>query len=210
MAIPASSAARMIASPSIMSVLPASTESSVGACGLHRLDRRDADDRDVEAHVLVRLRDLHDAGAGVPQAVRRATMTASVPSIASTATTARRFHRNRLPDIEAGQRRRRSGSRPRNPLARRRSALDASARLARARAARGTPSSPSARCRARASTSATPEMSASVFSRLQPHQHPEQRQVGHDVGEELRVLHLPGHHGPRDTCGLNRLTHVPS
>ena len=29
---------------------------------------------------------------------------------------------------------------------------------------------------------------------LEPHQHAEERQVGHDVGEELRVLHLPRHH----------------
>ena len=77
------------ASPSIISVLPASTDSADRAGRAHRLDRRDADDRHVEAHVLLRLRHLDDARRRGRRDARRGAITSSVPSIASTATTAR-------------------------------------------------------------------------------------------------------------------------
>ena len=54
----------------------------------HRLDRGEADDRHVEAHVLLRLGHLDDAHARARRGARRGAMTSSVPSIASTATTA--------------------------------------------------------------------------------------------------------------------------
>ena len=50
--------------PSTISVFPASIDIAVAPGRLHRLDRRDADDRDVEPHVLFRLRDLDDPRAG--------------------------------------------------------------------------------------------------------------------------------------------------
>ena len=70
MVIPDSSAAAMIASPSTIRVFPASTDSTVGAGRRHRLDRRDADHRHIEPHVLLRLGDLDDTDAGPGQLSR--------------------------------------------------------------------------------------------------------------------------------------------
>ena len=59
-------------SPSMISVVPASTDSAVAPAGPHRLDRRDADDRHVEPHVLIRLRHLDDARRPARRFRRRA------------------------------------------------------------------------------------------------------------------------------------------
>ena len=61
--IPAASAARTNASPSRTSVLPASIESPSTPAACIAGNRRDANDRHVETHVLRRLRHLHHARA---------------------------------------------------------------------------------------------------------------------------------------------------
>ena len=58
--------------PSSISVLPASSDSAVAPAARIACDRRHADDRHVEAHVLLRLGHLDDDGAGAGQAARRA------------------------------------------------------------------------------------------------------------------------------------------
>ena len=88
MVMPASSAAANTASPSSISVLPASIDSALAPADAHRLDRRQADDRHVEPHVLLRLRDLDDRARPGPARWPARPITSSVPSIASTATTA--------------------------------------------------------------------------------------------------------------------------
>ena len=101
MQMPASSAALMIASPSIISVFPASTDRTRRAGGLHRLDRRDADHRHVEPHVLVRLRDLDDADAGAGElAGARDHRVGAFHRLDRD--DRRRLHRDRLADVEAG------------------------------------------------------------------------------------------------------------
>ena len=83
----------------------------------HRLDRRDADDRHVEPHVLLRLRHLDDrARRGRPDA-RPGAITSSVPSIASTATTALCLTAIVWPMSSAGDRVGHRGSRTRSPRA---------------------------------------------------------------------------------------------
>ena len=167
MAMPASSAASTIASPSIISVLPASTDSAVAPAALHRLDRRHADDRHVEPHVLIRLRHLDDADARAGQLPgARDHLRRCLPSPRPRRpprTSPRSSGRCR------GRRsRRRCGSRTSRSLllvVGRRAARQ-HARRARA-AARGTPSNPAARCRCRAARRRRAEISASVFRDLQ-------------------------------------------
>ena len=45
--------------------------------------------------------------------------------------------------------------------------------------------------------------------RLDAHQQTDRHHVGNDVGEELRVLHLPGHHGLRDAGLLEQVDPCP-
>ena len=101
-AMPAASAAAMIAAGSNISVLPASMARQVAPALLHGLDGGDADDGDVEAHVLIGLSDLHDgqrtaercglgrriSASSVRKSAPARSMVASVPSMASTATQA--------------------------------------------------------------------------------------------------------------------------
>ena len=85
-------------SASKSSVRPASTARQVAPARCHGLDGGDADDRDVEAHVLIRLGDFDDGERaaecggsdrpGVRNSVPARSMVASVPSMASTATQA--------------------------------------------------------------------------------------------------------------------------
>ena len=192
-AMPASSAALTIASPSIISVLPASTDSTVGAGGLHRLDRRHADHRHVEPHVLVRLGDLDDRGRPARRAGRRGRSPHRCPP--SPRPRRRPPTSPRWSGRCRGRRsRRRCGSRTRDRAAPRRSARAWSARPSRASSgARNAVESSSSMPLSR-STSATPAMIASVFCALSRISTPSERQVGHDVGEQLGVLDLPGHH----------------
>ena len=116
----------------------------------------------------------------------------------------RRLHRDRLADVEAGDRVGDAVAERRDRRAPRRSARAAVSTPSRASSgARNAVESSSSMPWSR-STSATPAMSASVFLRLEPHQHAEQRQVGHDVGEQLGVLHLAGHHRLRDAGVLQQ------
>ena len=209
--MPASSAALMIASPSIISVFPASTDSAVAPARLHRLDRRHADDRHVEPHVLIRLRDLDDAHAGAGELPgARDHRVGALPS--PRPRRPRRTSPRSSGRCRARRSRRRSGSRTRG----RRCSSSVGARRGQ-HAARGpaaapeTPSNRAARCRSSRSTSATPEMIASVLRRFSRISTPSERQVRHDVGEQLRVLHLPGHHRLRSRRRLfSRLMHLPS
>ncbi len=63
-AMPASSALLISSSRSNISVFPASIDSADAPAVAHRLHGRQADDRHVETHVLLRLRHLDDAHAG--------------------------------------------------------------------------------------------------------------------------------------------------
>ena len=69
---PASSARRTISSRSKTSVRPGVDRQRDGARRPHRLDRRSPDDRHVEPHVLIRLRDLHDVERRDRPSARRA------------------------------------------------------------------------------------------------------------------------------------------
>ena len=192
-AISASSAALTIASPSIISVLPASTDSTRRAGGLHRLDRRHADDRHVEAHVLLRLRDLDDPHAPAGQ-LTGARDHRIGPFHRFDRDDRRRLDGDRLADVEAGDRVGDAVAEREIGLLVARSALAASARLpAPAAASRNAVESRSVMPWSR-STSATAEMIASVFRALSRISTPSARQVGHDVGEQLGVLDLSGHH----------------
>ena len=137
-------------------------------------------------------------------------ITASVPSIASTATTARVLHGDRLADVEAGDRVGHPVAEREDRAPRRRSARVPSARRRRrAAACRSAVESISSMPCSRI-TSATAAMSASVFVDRERASARQQRQVGHDAGEDLRVLDLPGHHGVgrrRRPAGSAR--HVP-
>ena len=57
-------------------------------------------------------------------------------------------------------------------------------------------------------TSATAAMSESVFFEVSLRMHREQRQVGHEVGEDLHVLDLAGHHRLGDRRRLEHRDHL--
>ena len=133
-----------------------------GAGDAHRLNRGHADDRHVEAHVLVRLGDLDDATPGPARWPARP-ITSSVPSMASTATTAWCFTAIVWPMSSAGDRIGHPVAELESPAAPRPSARGASTRRPGPATAAAAPSSRSARCPLSRSTSATAPMRPSVF-----------------------------------------------
>ena len=199
-----------IASPSIISVLPASTDSAVAPAARIACDRRHADDRHVEPHVLVRLGDLDDADAGAGElAGARDHRVGAFHRLDGD--DGRRLDGNRLADVEAGDGVGHPVAELEVAAARPRSARARSARPSRASSgARNAVESISSMPWSR-STSATPEMSRVGVPRLAAASARQQRQVGHDAGEHLRVLHLAGHHRLGDARPPSAaLMHVPS
>ena len=157
---------RNTCSPSSTSVRPASTDSARRAGDPHRLDRRNPDHRHVEAHVLLRLRDLDDPHAGtgqVPGPARSLRRCLPSPRPRPPPCASRRWSGR----CRARQSRRPSGSRTRNRRAPRSvGARDRSARPSRASSGcRNTVESSSSMPSSRI-TSATAEISASVLRAL--------------------------------------------
>ena len=205
MQMPASSAALTIASPSIISVLPASTDSDRRARGLHRLDRRHADDRHVEPHVLIRLRDLDDAHAGAGE-LAGARDDRVGPLHRLDGDDGRRLHRDRLADVEAGDGvgdavAEREVAPARSSSGARRVSTPSRASSGARNAVEFNSSMPLSR-----SASAMPPIRPSVFFAFSRISTPQQRQRrrSHD-GEQLGVLDLPRHHRLRDAGVLEQL-----
>ena len=152
----------------------------------HRLDRRDADDRHVEPHVLLRLRDLDDADAGAGEMAGAGDhFVGAFHRLDGHDRLV--LHRDRLADVERRRSRRPCGSRTRSPSAPPRSARARSARRRSAssgvrNAVESISSMPWSR-----STSATAPMMPSVFLRRQLRQHREQRHVRDDAAENIFV-----------------------
>ena len=121
MQMPASSAALMIASPSIISVLPGVDRQRVAPAAFIASIVDDADHRHVEAHVLIRLGDLDDADAGAGELAGARDHRVG-PFHRLDRDDRRPLDGDRLADVERRRSRRRCGSRTRNRPAPRRSA----------------------------------------------------------------------------------------
>ena len=201
--MPASSAALTIASPSIISVLPASTDSAVAPAAFIASIVDDADDRHVEAHVLIRLRDLDDPDAGAGQlSGARDHRVGALHRLDGD--DRRGLHRDRLADVEAGDRIGDAVAELEIRLlvvGRRRARQHARAREQRREERRRVQQLDAVLAQ---HVGDAGDERVGVLG-LEPHQHAEQRHVGHDVGEELRVLDLPGHHGLRDAGSLEQV-----
>ena len=209
--IPARSAASTTAGRSKTSVLPASTDSAEAPAARIASIVGDADDRDVEAHVLLRLGHLHDARAGPGEAPgARDHLVGALhrldghdgarpsPTIVCPMSSAGDRVRHAVAELEVLLLRPRPARAPREDARRRDSGVR--------KAVESSSSMPWSRM-----TSATAEIERVGVLRPQPRQHREQRQVGHDPREDLDVLHLAGHDGLRSTPAcFNRLMHFPS
>ena len=203
-AMPASSADAKTCSPSSTSVRPASTDSADAPATRIAWIVAIADDRHVEAHVLLRLGHLDDPHAGPGE------LPGAADHLVGPFHRLDRDHRlvlhgDRLADVERRRSRRPCGSRTRNP------------RAPRSLGARSvsTPSPGEQRLEERRRVQQLDALVAHHVgdrrnqrigvARLEPGEHRQQRQIGHDAGEDLDVLDLPGHHRLGDAGRLENL-----